>query len=128
MKSWFELYDLKEARELAKKHGTAVLNEMHYNIADLDLVDKGNLLNSLKVSIRTKSGEVAKIEFQYEWYGIVQERGAENLFGKGINLQPSVWRDNAIDLHQEEVEREFSEFYAEIALKQIEIDPIKFKL
>jgi hypothetical protein len=121
-------YDLKKAQDLAKKFGAAALTEMAFNISQLGLVDRGNLLKSLKVSVHQKQGEVDRVQFRYEWYGRFHEVGAENVFGKGVHLQPLNWRSKAIENHIQGLNQDFAEYYASLILEEIVIDTAKMKM
>ena len=77
----FTKYDINKARELARKHGANVVQQMMQNIKEMDLVQKGNLLKSIKSSVRSTKGEVDRIQFSYEWYGKFHEIGIDNAFG-----------------------------------------------
>jgi hypothetical protein len=122
------VYDINEAKKIAQRFGTAVLNEMHQNIVSLDLVERSVLLKSLKTSPRTSVGEVNRVEFSYEWYGFLQDRGFKNAFGKGIEINATNWRQDAIQSHKEQFDSEMNEMYAKLMIQQIVIDDIKLKL
>lgn len=124
----FEKYDLSKAKELASKFGAAALTEMAFNIQQMSLVQKGELLRSLKFSVGTKSGEVDRVNFMYEWYGKIQENGAENVFGKGVSISPNRWRSAAISQHMEKLNDDFSEFYASLIMDELQVDSVKMKM
>lgn len=125
----FEKYDLSKAKELASKFGTATLTEMAFNIQNMSLFDKGELLRSLKYSVRTKGGEIDKVVFMYEWYGRFHENGAESIFGNsGQRLKENKWRSLAISKTIEQLNEDFKEFYASLIIDEIEIDSVKMKM
>jgi hypothetical protein len=124
-------YDKKEAQAIAKEFGTNVVAEMMFNLSQMSLIDKGNLLRSLKHRVSTQNGfagEVDKISFTYEFYGKFLERGAKNVFGKNVTLQPTNWRSKAIDKHKEKLDDKFSEFYGKLILDELEIQPAKLEM
>lgn len=121
-------YDQEAAKKLAQKFGAAAVAQMMFNISRLSLVDTGNLLRSIKYSVRSKDGFVERIEFIYEWYGKFHEVGAENIFGKGENIDPTHWRSDAIDKYKPELDKDFTEFYGDLVLKEIVINSAKMKM
>jgi hypothetical protein len=124
----FSKYDLKKASEIAKRYGSAALTEMAFNIQSMDLVDKGILLKSLKMSVKTKQGEVDRVQFAYEWYGRFSEVGASNIFGKGQDLPAMHWRSNAIASQMGGLNDEFGDFYTEMIIKEVVIDSPKMEM
>jgi hypothetical protein len=124
----FEKYDLNKAKELARKFGSAALTEMAFKIQQLDLIDRGVLLNSLKFSVRTKQGEVDRVQFAYEWYGRFHEVGAENIFGTGAALKPTHWRSEAISENLQSLNDDFAEFYQSLIIDAITIDSTKMEM
>jgi hypothetical protein len=124
----FTKYDEGKAKDLAKKFGSATLTEMMMNIQEMDLVDRAELLHSLKFSVHSKNKEVDRIAFSYEWYGKIQEMGSDNLFGKGVKIDPRKWRSEAIDNNIDSLNEEFAKFYAELIIEEINIDEIKIKI
>ena len=124
----FSKYDISKAKELAAKFGSAALNEMVMNIHSLDLIDRGVLLNSLKYSVRTKSGEVDRVQFSYEWYGRFQNTGAQNIFGNGKELEPTNWRSDALSNNLPALNDDFAEFYASLIVEEITVDSVKMEM
>ncbi len=125
----FDKYDLSKAKELASKFGTATLTEMAFQIQNMNLVDKGALLRSLKFQVGTRAGEVDKVGFMYEWYGRFHEQGAENIFGnQGQKLNQNKWRSMAIENNIYKLNEDFTEFYAALIIEAIEIDSVKMKM
>ena len=124
----FKKYDLSKAKELASKFGSAALTEMAFNIQRLDLIDKGNLLRSLKFSVLSKQGEVDRVQFKYEWYGRFHEVGAENIFGNGQSLPGQHWRSEAIEKNIEGLNADFAEYYASLIIEEITIDSSKMEM
>ncbi len=124
----FTKYDLSKAKELARKYGAAALTEMAFNIQKLDLIDRGILLNSLKSGVRTKDGEVDRVQFSYEWYGRFQEAGANNIFGNGKELAAKKWRSEAIESTIGLLNDDFAQFYADLILEEIVIDTTKMEM
>lgn len=121
-------YDLKKAQDLAKKFGAAALTDMAFNITRLDLVDRGNLLRSLKSSVHSTYGEVDRVQFRYEWYGRFHEVGAENVFGKGVHLKGLNWRSEAIEKNIGSLNEDFTEYYASLIIEEITIDSVKMEM
>jgi len=121
-------YDINKAKEISQKFGSAALSQMAFNISSLDLVDKGNLLKTLKFQVKNKKGEVDRIQFSYEWYGRFHEVGANNIFGIGQNIDPKHWRSNAIEQHLKSLDDEFGEFYAQMIIEEVKIDSVKMKM
>lgn len=118
----WKAYDIRKAREIAKRFGSAVLLDMAHNIHQLDLVDKGTLLKSLKSTPKQNiKGFISHIEFRYEWYGKFYELGAENVFGKGIEIKQTPWRKPAIEKNINELSAEMAEYYGELILQNIGI-------
>lgn len=125
----WKLYDLSKAREIAKRFGSATILDMAHNLQSLDLVDKGNLLKSLKASPRQSiKGYIDRVEVRYEWYGKFFELGAENVFGKGVRIMPTPWRKPAIEKNIDSLSEEMTAFYAEIIMKNIESEDLTTKL
>lgn len=124
----FTKYDLSKAKELARKFGAAAVTEMAFNIQKLDLVDRGNLLNSMKYGVRTKGGEVDRVQFSYEWYGRFHEAGANNIFGSGKELAAKKWRSEAIESTIGSLNDDFAQFYADLILEEIVIDTTKMEM
>lgn len=124
----FEKYDLDKAKDLARKFGSAAVTEMAFQIHNLDLVDKGILVNSLKASVRTSKGEVDRVQFAYEWYGRFHETGAENIFGNGKNLKATKWRSEAISKNLQSLNDDFAEFYASMIIDEITINSTKMEM
>lgn len=124
----FTKYDQKQARDIAKKYGTAILNQMQFNIQYLDLIDKSSLYKSLKFSVGSTYGEVDKITFSYEWYGKFFEMGAENVFGKGVRIKPLHWRKTAIEHYSEQLFQEFADMYAKIMIEEIVLPDVRMKM
>ena len=119
-------YDLGKAKELAKKFGKAAVTEMAFNIQQLGLVDRGNLLRSLKAGVRTKKEVVDRVVFSYEWYGRFHETGAENIFGKGASLNARHWRSQAINGQLiDTLSDDFSKFYGDLILEEITVNSAK---
>lgn len=121
-------YDEKKAREIAKRFGKSTIAEMQSEINRLSLVDKGNLLNSLKVSVFSSNNEVNRITFSYAFYGRFFENGARNVFGKGVSIQPTSWRSKSIELHKQKLDQEFTEMYAQLIAEEINIESVKMKM
>lgn len=124
----WEKYDKKKAEEIAKRFGTAVVTEMMFSITRLSLVDKGNLLRSVKATVRSQQGEVNRVQFSYAYYGRFLENGAKNVFGKGVTLQPQQWRNPAIAFYKPELDREFSEYYAQLILGEIVVESVQMEM
>lgn len=124
----FKKYDINKARELAKKHGANVMQQMMQNIQSMNLVDKGNLLRSIKYGVRSTKGEVDRILFQYEWYGKFFEIGVDDAFGKGIVLKKQPWRSNAINEELPQITEDFAEYYASLIIEEIKIDSTKMQM
>ncbi|MCH2225385.1 MAG: hypothetical protein MK066_11510, partial [Crocinitomicaceae bacterium] len=89
MINW-ENYDLSEVRKIGKEFGEATVLEMQFNIANMDLVDKGILMDSISASPRSKQGFLDRIQFNYEFYGAFFEIGTGSLPTKK-------WRTEAIE-------------------------------
>lgn len=121
-------YDLKKARALARKFGEATVTEMMMNIQNLDLIDRGVLINSIKAGVRTKYGFVDRVQFTYEFYGKFFEYGAENAFGKGVDLPALHWRNEAISKNMDSLNEDFAEFYASLIADEIDINNVKMEM
>lgn len=121
-------YDISEARQIAKKFGSAVVQKWTAKLQDLDLVDKGNLLRSLKFSVRAKGIEIDRIEFSYDFYGKIWENGATNVFGKGLSLKPRPWRNEVLEELKPELDQEFGEFYAAMIINELFIESVTLKM
>lgn len=121
-------YDLKKAKELAARFGTAAMAQMVANIHDLDLVDRGILLESLKSTVRTKDGMVDRIEFAYAYYGKFHEVGADNAFGSGVNLRATHWRSMAISQNLEMLDQDFADYYASLIAESIELPSVTLNM
>ena len=102
--------------------------QMTANIHELDLVDRGILLNSLKTTVRTKQGLVDRIEFSYAYYGKFHEVGADNAFGTGVNLRPTHWRSLAINQNLEMLDKDFAEYYSKLIAEEITLPSITLKM
>lgn len=161
----FTKYDIEKAKYIARKGGKSVLESMIENVQRLDLVNKSDLINSIKTRVSTSKGIVDKISISYAWYGVFHEigiSGTQNLFPSGGSftsknpsrkmilaiaenynvpeneafliarriiqkgIKKSEWRSKAIKDNLPEIDREFSDYYAEIILKEItDFDDIK---
>lgn len=121
-------YDQSKAKELASKFGNAALATMVQNIVSLDLIDRANLLNSLKMGVKSRQGFVEAVEFKYEYYGKFHEIGASNVFGEGVEIEAAHWRSNAVNQHLEMLNQDFAEYYAELTLEEVVIDSVKLKM
>jgi hypothetical protein len=118
----WKAYDIRKAREIAKRFGSAVILDMAHNIHQLDLVEKGVLLKSLRSTPKQNiKGFISHIEFRYEWYGKFHELGASNVFGKGIEIKPTPWRKPAIEKNINDLSSEMAEYYTELILKNVGI-------
>lgn len=124
----FKKYNIQKAKELARKHGANVMQLMQSNIQEMNLVDKGNLLKSIKYGIRSTKGEIDRIQFQYEWYGKFFEIGAEDVFGKGVEIKPKKWRSKAINQELENISEDFAEYYGSLILEEVQIDSTKMEM
>jgi hypothetical protein len=124
----WEKYDKAKATEIAKRFGTAAVTEMLFNITRMSLVDKGNLLRSVKSSVRSTQGEVDRVSFTYIYYGRFLENGAKNVFGKGVTLNPKHWRSQAIQHQKPILDKEFSEYYASLILGEIVVESAKMEM
>lgn len=121
-------YNQAEAKKLAEKFGAAAVAQMMFNISQLSLVDTGNLLKSIKYSVRSRDGFVERIEFIYEWYGKFHEVGASNIFGNGKSLEATHWRSDSINKHKPELDTDFAEFFGDLILKEVELNWPKLKM
>jgi hypothetical protein len=124
----FKKYDITKARELAKKHGANVTQQMMQNIQSMDLVQKGNLLKSIKSSVRSTKGEVDRIQFSYEWYGKFHEIGVDNAFGKGVKIKKQPWRSMAINQELPQISEDFADYYAQLIIEEIQVDSTKMEM
>lgn len=116
-------YDEKKAREIARSFANASIQDMAINIQRMGLVDKRQLLNSLRASVRAdKFGEVNRIQFAYEFYGRFQEMGTK----KGIKAKP--WRNPAIEENKPELDEKFNELYATMILDELQIESVKIEM
>lgn len=120
-------YNIAEAREIARKYGAQIIAKMSANMHQQGLVDKGTLLNSLKFGVRTRNGEVDRVQFQYEFYGAIWENGADNVFGKGIHLNPRKWRNDVIEQIRPDLIQDFGEYYAGIIINELALEDIQLK-
>jgi len=120
-------YNSSEARELARKHGRAILQKMAENLHQMGLIERGVLLKSLKSTEREKAGLIDRIEFSYEFYGKIWETGASNVFGKGVTLEAKHWRNQAIEELKPALDEEFGEFYAAMIIEEIVLESVKLK-
>lgn len=123
----FDQY-LAKAKELADQYGSEIVARMVANLHDMDLVDTGKLLQSIKFKTRYKGGDIDRIEFSYEFYGKIFETGAQNAFGKGVTIVPKHWRNEAIELLKPELDEKFGELYASMILDEIFIENAKMKM
>lgn len=122
-------YDLSKAVEIADRFGQKALTEMHKQIQDMSLVDKGNLLKSLKFKTKVTQQTVDFIGFKYEFYGKFLQVGVNNAFGKDVNLAAKTWRSNAFEATVPELSQEFSDFYGELILSEITpIDSVNLRM
>lgn len=118
---------LAKAKELADQYGNQIVAQMAANLHDMDLIDSGKLLQSIKSKTRTKQGDIDRIEFSYEFYGKIFETGAQNAFGKGVTIAPKHWRNQAIALLKPELDEKFGELYASMIIDEIFIESVKLK-
>lgn len=121
-------YDLNEAKEIALAFGKRVIEEWKTKLHQLDLVDSGKLLESLKATPKSTFDEVTRIEFRYEFYGKIWERGASNVFGKGTDLHAQPWRDEILEKLKPELDQEFGEFYAKLIIQELTIDSVTLRM
>ena len=112
-------YDLGKAVDIADRFGEKTLIEMHKQIQEMDLINKGALLKSLKFKTKVKEHTVDFIGFEYEFHGKLQQTGVLNAFGKGVTLPAKTWRSNAYALTVPDLSQEFSDFYGELILAEI---------
>jgi hypothetical protein len=161
----FTKYDLEKAKYIARKGGKSVLESMIENVQNLDLVNKAELIKSIKTRVSTSQGIVDKISISYAWYGVFHEigiAGTQNKFPSGgefksknpsqkmikqiaenynvsedeafliarkiirTGIEKTEWRSKAIKDNLPEIDKEFSDYYAEIILKEVtDFDDIK---
>jgi hypothetical protein len=122
MRVLWENYDLKKAQEAVKPFSEATVTAAGFNLAQLDLVDRGILLNSLKASPRSKQGFLDRIQINYAFYGKFFETGAQNAFGKGVEIPKTAWRSSAIEQNMQLLNDGMAEFYAELIVENLPID------
>lgn len=123
----FSGYNIAEAREIARRYGAQIIAKMTANMQQMSLVDKGKLMQSLKFGVRSKNGEIDRVSFQYEFYGAIWENGADNVFGKGVKLEPRKWRSEAIEAIAPDLIEEFGEYYAKLILEELGLEDLKLK-
>lgn len=120
VQTYFKYYDEKKAAAIARKIGKKGVTEMAFNIANLGIVDKGELLKSLRVSVKkSEFGEVSGIQFSYLFYGKFFENGAKNLYGKGTKLEKKPWRNPTLNPLWEESNKEFATYYKTLIEEEI---------
>lgn len=121
-------YTLEKAEALADKYASIVITQMKANLLQNDLVDTMKLINSVKSKIKIKNFQVDSIQFSYEFYGLIWEKGASNVFGKGITLNPRSWRDKAIESIKNELESDFGELYAQKIIEELVLEDIQISI
>lgn len=95
-----------------------VLEKWHFNIADLDIIDKGYLDNSLIHNLLINAGQdIDRIDFSFKLYGIFVDMGVGGEIRKGNS------GDIGSDKVREAKEWYSKKFYGQIMkLKQILIE------
>lgn len=124
----WNLYNLEEAKRIALNYGEKAVAKMKARLHELDLVDSGELLKSIKATTKQKFGEVDRVQFSYEFYGAIWENGANNVFGKGVTLNPKKWRNDVLEALKPELEAEFGEFYAQLIIQELKIESVSIKM
>lgn len=124
----WEKYDLVKANAVGDKYAQLIVERMRANLQQNDLADTMNLINSIKAKVVTKNLEVERIQFSYEFYGLIWEKGASNVFGKGVTLNPRSWRDKAIEAIRPELEKDFGELYAEMIINELVIESAQLSM
>ena len=121
-------YDLAKAYLLAQRLGDDFIREMSLRLTDLDLVNRGVLLKSLKAKPVVQHLEVTRLQFSYEFYGAIWENGTSNAFGKGIQLEPRKWRSEAMEGLRADFDQQWADFYADTILKEIELESVQLHM
>ena len=108
----FQKIDIEKVNASAVRWGNYVKPQIQSQIQRLGLVERMNLLNSIKVKIKKNVGLVEVVSFEYAWYGLFHNSGANNAFGKGVTLPALHWKSKAINPNIEALANEVSEGYA----------------
>ena len=97
------------------------ISSLALQLAKLGLKDRAVLINSLKAKIRKKFGEIDSVRIEFEWYGLFHNYGAENAFGKGVDLPATFWIAMGVNPVIQDLADKVGDYYAEVAIKNIEI-------
>lgn len=124
-KSIIDFSNPMKVQDLAKKWGQETKGAIAFQLATLNLKDKGDLINSIGVKIKKRFGEVEAVRFEYLYYGLFHDVGAQNVFGKGVSLPAQNWKAAAINPKIEGLADKLAEYYAELAIKNIQVSNTK---
>jgi hypothetical protein len=118
-------YDQDAVQKIADKFSKDSIIAMVQNLRAMGLVDREQLIRSIKYSLKFEYDELSRIQFSYAWYGKFFQSGANNVFGKGIELPATHWRSLAIDQFAAQLGEELSQYYANLIINNIQIEDVK---
>jgi hypothetical protein len=115
-KASFRYYDLEHARKLAKEIGAQTISEMMFSITKLGLVEKGELLKSLRATPqKSEFDEIDRIKFKYNFYGVFLDVGTKK-------IKATYWRNSILNPAWIKANEVFNAYYAELIQKEIAED------
>ena len=94
-------------------------SEVFSRIKESNQVRK-HLEDSVTTRLKKSFGEVVGVRFNYNWYGLFFNTGANNAFGKGVNLPALQWQAAALNPEIEIFFTKITNFYGDLAIKNIE--------
>lgn len=115
--------DLNKIGVITRKWARKKKAELIASVIRAGLVDTGKLRDSIRSGVRTRYGEAHTIWFKYEWYGLFHDVGSTGVGRQKMNLPAKHWMARLISGDQlSELTEELSGFYAELAIKSINIE------
>jgi len=111
--------DRNKLEKSALEWGRGTRSALALEIARLGLKDRNKLVNSIRVRLRRRFGEVESVQFSYLYYGLFHDVGAKNAFDKGVNLPGLHWKALGINPRIGQLADIVGEFYAETAVRNV---------
>lgn len=132
------IQDLQILEQISKEFGNESTTKMGFEIAKLGLRSRAEVFSRIKAKNNVKKhledsitnklkksfGEVIGIRFDYNWYGLFYNTGAQNVFGKGLTHPAHQWQAAALNPEIEKLATKVAGFYADVMIKNIEFKKI----
>lgn len=109
--------DLELANKIAQEWGKRIAPMLAAKIQSLGLVDRGKLIRSIKSKIKKRDGLIEAVQFQYLYYGLFHDVGADDVFGKGVKLPANSWASKVINPNIEQLATPLAEAYSDAFVK-----------